>query len=313
MQGHASTPKHTAADTVVSSSAGSAIDSQRAQDYWTPERMRQAIPASGPKAPKVNPGAISERVEKGAPTSYAGSAPVADAVSDSAADRAGGRAVRAKSVRSVGKVFFYNPSDKKNYVCSASAINSSSKLLVLTAGHCVHGGKGKKWMQKWIFVPKYYKGKEPYGRFSAKRLNTFSAWSTKTDFRYDVGFVTVYKQNGKTLVSRVGGNGISFNYPHKVSVRVYGYPAASPFDGRTQWLCKGTTQQENSAGRLKLPNCNLNGGSSGGPWFRKFSTTSMLGYANGVQSTLDYDKVGNESPYFGEAVRKLYNQVGNDT
>ena len=41
-----------------------------------------------------------------------------------------------------GKVFFHNQTDGKDYVCSGSSINSDSKRLVVTAGHCVYGAPG---------------------------------------------------------------------------------------------------------------------------------------------------------------------------
>jgi len=57
-----------------------------------------------------------------------------------------------------GKVFFRNATDGKLYVCSASAVNSHSRRLIATAGHCVHDGKDGTWHENWFFYPNYYYG-----------------------------------------------------------------------------------------------------------------------------------------------------------
>src|ERR1700761_2656870 len=53
--------------------------------------------------------------------------------------------------------------------CSATAIDSASRSLVLTAGHCVNTGpkKGRpgKWSSYLEFVPGYNLGAAPYGTF----------------------------------------------------------------------------------------------------------------------------------------------------
>src|SRR4051812_47118488 len=52
--------------------------------------------------------------------------------------------------------------------CSASAVNSNSKRLVITAAHCVHEGN---WVTSAMFIPKFSYDKahnkriEPYDKF----------------------------------------------------------------------------------------------------------------------------------------------------
>src|SRR3712207_8520122 len=64
-----------------------------------------------------------------------------------------------------------------DYVCSAGAVNSGKRRLVLTAGHCVHGGRGGQWMQNWVFYPGYQNGEGPAGALDRKstRLNSSHA------------------------------------------------------------------------------------------------------------------------------------------
>jgi hypothetical protein len=111
----------------------SAQATDKAASYWTAERMRDALPAEPPAnatssalAPKPTgrPGST-----KAIPPA-AGIAPLGVGVPKSA---------------TVGKVFFHNPVTNQDYGCSASTVGSPSMMLVLTAGHCVHGGRGGTW------------------------------------------------------------------------------------------------------------------------------------------------------------------------
>jgi len=54
------------------------------------------------------------------------------------------------------------------------------------------------------------------------------------------------------------------------------------------------------------PSFNMTPGSSGGGWFARFDGT-RYGYVNGVNSTTSGRTM--ESPYFGEAARKLWSFV----
>ena len=94
-----------------------------------------------------------------------------------------------------GKVFFRNQTDGKDYVCSGASVNSRSKRLVVTAGHCVHGGPGKDWHTNWIFAPGYSNG-ATYGTYQAATLRTLNNWinygESGRGFNSDVAFVTTY-------------------------------------------------------------------------------------------------------------------------
>ena len=163
-----------------------------------------------------------------------------------------------------GKVFStYNGT---TYVCSGSAINSPNKSLVLTAGHCVHEGKGGGWHTDIVFVPAYYNGEAPYGYWNAKNIMTFKGWTDKSDFSRDQAFFTVYPRRGKTLVDTVGGNGLSYNYGHNQSnVRIWGWPAAYPFNGEVPYYCDGNTRKRNFLSGDMLMRCDMTPGASGGP------------------------------------------------
>ncbi|TDC43741.1 hypothetical protein E1258_32125 [Micromonospora sp. KC207] len=296
----------TVAATTSTTARSGLTAAQQASDYWTKERMRTAISAdvlvekAGAVTGKgLGPTGAARSVPPAAPT-------VAPAASRAKSLASGDIGANVAASTTVGKVFFYNPADGRNYVCSAGAVNSSSKLLVMSAGHCVHGGRGGQWMQNWIFVPLYNYGAEPYGRWSAKYLTTFNAWINDSNLERDVSYITVYPNAaGQRLVNVVGGNGLSVNYSYTQAVTILAYPAAPPYDGGWQQYCQGTTYRPGSEYKIAL-NCGFTGGSSGAVWLRLYN--DAYGYVNGVMSTLNSAGV-NKSPYFDTAVMDAYNSV----
>jgi V8-like Glu-specific endopeptidase len=215
----------------------------------------------------------------------------------------------------VGRAFFHNPATGYDYSCSASALNSGSKELVLTAGHCVHGGQGGQWMTNWVFVPEYDYGYQPYGQFSAKYLTTFNAWISSSDHTRDVGMVTVWPNNNRALVNTVGGNGLAWNFSYDQAITILGYPAAAPYDGGWQQYCQGTTDRVGwwpfLQNRIEMQ-CGFTGGSSGSPWLMQYNNSTGLGYANGAMSTLSSGG-WNAASYFDDGVHNMFTLVANRT
>lgn len=293
--------------------AGASL-AEQAASYWTAERMRTAISADTLVAGLKSAG-TAERKPTGASWSVPPAAPTKAApagLADNAGASTDARALAVNASASVGKVFFRNPVNGLNYVCSAATVNSGSRLLVMTAGHCVHGGQGGQWMENWIFVPLYNYGYEPYGRWSAKWLTTFNAWINDSDLERDVGYVTVWANgSGQRPVDVVGGNGLSVNYSYEQFITILAYPQDPPFDGGWQQYCQGTTSRPGTwpfqEYKIQLQ-CGFTGGSSGAPWLRAYN--GSLGYVNGVMSTLN-SSGWNKSPYFDTAVADVYNSVAN--
>ncbi|NLU67738.1 trypsin-like peptidase domain-containing protein [Streptomyces sp. HNM0574] len=283
-------------------SAESAADVER---YWTPERRRNAIPAPGPAGRSGDGGSAAQGegdgragTPEGRPGSTQGALPKGD-----------GSKARSES-SAVGKVFF-TASDGKDYVCSASALNSDSKQLAITAGHCVHDGKGGDWATNWVYYPRYREGDKPVGAFPAKTLTTFDAWKDNSDFRRDVAMVTTYPNDRGKLVDVTGGHGLSWNYSHTEQVDIAGYPS-NHNKGEVQHFCWGKTSRYGwFDSRISLK-CGFGPGSSGGPWLREYNQDSGIGNVNGVMSTVDNDGV-NASAYFDDAVAKMLDDKGDDT
>ncbi|RAG87598.1 hypothetical protein DN069_00285 [Streptacidiphilus pinicola] len=292
----------TAAATTTTTDAGAA-----ALAYWTPERMKKATPLD--VLPAADPSAAT-----------ADSAPAAGAVPPSVPPRpaehpagstAGASPHTIYASAAAGRVFFHNPRTGGDYACSASALNSPSRQLVVTAGHCVHGGRGGTWMTKWVYVPDYHNGSAPYGVFAAKSFRTFQGWISSSSAARDVAMVTTWPNNGRKLVDVTGGNGITWNGSRTSRVAVLGYPV-NFYRGEVQMYCNGGTSPERGTSRFQI-RCHYGQGSSGGPWLRWYNTGNGLGYVDGVTSTGNLSAGWDQSPYFDSYVAALFKAQGSLT
>lgn len=200
--------------------------------------------------------------------------------------------------KTVGKVFF--TSGGYNYSCSGS---SGGGRAVLTAGHCISNGRGT-WHSNWRFVPAYRNGAAPYGIWYAFWKSTFTSWHYSGNLCRDVGYAAVRDKNGYKLSQTVGNPGFAWNQPYNLYWDMFGYPAASPYNGR--WM----VQTNALFSRSDDPNCsgprtvgigtNQTGGTSGGPRLYRFN------YANGVNSYIYRSRpLEMFSPYFDTSVNNL--------
>ncbi|MER6510753.1 trypsin-like peptidase domain-containing protein [Nonomuraea sp. NPDC001636] len=201
--------------------------------------------------------------------------------------------------RATGRLFFVNATGRDDS-CSASVVRSASRLLVITAAHCVYsspdGSASGTWHTNFAFVPAYdgraatAAQREPYGRWGGRRAWKPDAYTGRTggDWNsvYDVALVEVGGRN-RTLQDTVGAFTPLRNEGGRFTIATSGYPGVlgrRPYDGRDQLWCLGRTQQargENTtgdmlaarlagtgdpAGRMETYNCHLAKGHSGGPW-----------------------------------------------
>ncbi len=164
----------------------SATYEQSLEAYWTPERMRAAIPAD--RDPKLQKAAraFEAKQEQLAKTRKSRKPPKEDGpprsvrnAKSAVFDKKGPVTAAydpnlpyyAPTARTMGKVFFTKGGS--SYVCSATVVNSEGKDTVWTAGHCVHDGKNATWHSNWSFVPVYdddLANPRPYGTWTAKQL-----------------------------------------------------------------------------------------------------------------------------------------------
>ena len=270
--------------------------------YWTDARMRNAKPGSTLVADRSKESA-GGAVATGRPTRVG---PGGGKAQPGGADGSGGYYTGGgEVVETTGKVFF--TLDGTNSVCSGSATTSTNRDVVLTAGHCLNEGPGD-YATNFAFVPAYDDGARPFGTFSARSLVTTSEWAISGDFDYDVGFAVMNTLNGAHLTDVVGSQGIAFNEPRGQLTHAFGYPAARPYDGTDIAWCYGTVFDDTFGGSQDQGmDCNMTGGSSGGPWLIEYSTSAGVGMLNSVNS-FGYRGLKDVmwGPYFGSVAAQTY-------
>lgn len=290
----------------------------RLKDLWTPDRMKKAKPAdvnvaSAPSAdrPATDPKPAPVRAQKADPP-YS--------KSDTA---------------QVGKIFFDSP--KGSMVCSGTVVQDPAhpgkSNLVWTAGHCVHGGKGKGWYRNIEFVPAYndsgtaWKGADPsdrrvapFGEFWASWAQTSSQWirhgeaSGGHGSQYDFAVLRVTPPKGShtSLQEAVGGAmPLWFNAPKRLSkVSAWGYPAAPPYNGQTMFHCSDRPSRLSinpKAPNLLRIGCTMTGGASGGGWFAKRPDGKTALVSNtSIGPPLPQWLAG---PYLGNTAKAVFNAV----
>lgn len=262
--------------------------------YWTPARMRSARPLGlvldgrGEAQLRLGPGA-----SPGASASFL-AVPTPE--------------VPPFSVN--GRIFIRR--GKLRGFCSGTAINSPSRQLVLTAGHCVNSGPedGHRaiWSDYMQFVPAYTGGVAPFGAFVARRstVRAPKQWTKTGNPDFDLGaFLTQPNAEGINLADAVGGGAtIVADITRKQQFQTFGYPG----EVRRMQGCNSPYIGDDS---LTYPfpgpptlgiRCHWAPGASGGGWLIAEGTQ-----INGVNSYLHLNnKSHTYGPYFSqETVGKL--------
>ncbi len=313
----------------VSQADAARAEHQRIVDFWTVERVAQAIPRGfvfDPATGRFHP--THHRPDHaGGPAGGGGGD---DSGTVTGASWNGGGTV----VSSTGKVLF--SLGGTFYVCSASVVNDSAsgRSIVLTAAHCVYDNEGTgEFAENWMYIPDYDAQPAPLttsGSFCAQTLH--GCW-TATALVVHGGFATaggfnataivndfafaVLGQGGKngTLVESLGSQGITFtDVSRGTRVHAFGYPHAAPYSGTDLVYCAGGADFDNRLSRLTYKlRCNMTGGSSGGPWYHQFDESNGRGTAMSVNS---YRYVGGSDMYgpkFNSRTAALYNTAHTTT
>lgn len=290
-------------------------------EYWTRKRMANAKPY------QVRPGA-STGMGQGARTAASPTGPRVTV--PPAAGGLGSNVIAPQAAAALARPYtnlpdrlnvkvFFTGATGGNFVCSGTIVNSSTKRMVSTAGHCVSDGVGG-WHTNVVVVPGYSSqcngcGDAPFGRWPARVVTTLSEWHLFSNLKQDVGYIVTKDRNRTRIVNQLGGHGTKFNVARSQQFRSYGYPQAAPFDGFNQYVCPSSRLANDNPtsgpGPLTMRiSCDMTGGSSGGGWLIKAS--GGLGFVNSVNS---YKYVGgpkaNENhmygPYFGNEALDLFN------
>ena len=162
----------------------------------------------------------------------------------------------------------------KEGFCSATAIDSPSRGLVLTAGHCVNTGPrpGSRaaWSSYLEFVPGFNLGAAPFGTFVLTGTpRALPGWTREGNPDFDLGaFLTEPNAEGVALADEVGGATIVTDLPHAQRYETFGYPGATE---RMRACVSGFAGLDPVTVGLAGPStvsvrCNWTPGASGGGW-----------------------------------------------
>ena len=205
----------------------------------------------------------------------------------------------------VGALFEHDASG--NHFCTASVVASQGHDLLITAAHCIHGGKGSGYKSDIVFIPGYVDGTTPYGVWTPSKLLVDPRWAQSSDPDLDVGFVVLKPTDGKSVEDVLGANQIGFNAGFTNTVRVTGYPASAD----APVTCENQTSQQ-STYQVKFECGGFFGGTSGSPWVTnlnlKSGTGTIVGVIGGYQEGGATDSVS-YSAYLDDDIRKLYEQA----
>jgi len=257
--------------------ATSQSEAARAARYWTPARMRSTPPLDAPGGASLD-----------ARVSFA---PIAEP---------------AVPPYAVNGRLFVRQGDKRGF-CSATAIDSPSRQLVLTAGHCVNSGPlGRRGRSAWshflMFVPAYTGGTAPFGAFIAHRKSVFALrqWVKFSNPNFDIGaIVTTPNAEGVNVADAVGGGAaIATDLSRRQDFQTFGYPGES----RSMQGCDSPYVGDDAL-TYRIPGpptiairCHWAPGASGGGWLIE-EGTAIDGLTSYGKET---DRVHTFSPYFSK-------------
>jgi V8-like Glu-specific endopeptidase len=264
--------------------AASPGEAARTASYWTAARMRAALPLDAPRNAGLT--ALASFAHVTEPT------------------------VAPFAVN--GRLFVRQ--GRKGGFCSATAIDSASRKLVLTAGHCVNSGpqppNGRSvWSNLLEFVPAYSGGTAPFGAFIAHRDSAFAPkqWVKFGNPNYDIGAIlTTPNAEGVNVADAVGGGAtIATDLSRKQDFQTFGYP------GSSRWMegCDSPYVGDDIL-TYRIPGpptiaigCHWVPGASGGGWLIEGGTT--------IDGLTSYGKPGDRHHTFGPYFSKR--NVGNLT
>ncbi len=194
-----------------------------------------------------------------------------------------------------------------DHFCTASVVASPGKDLLITAAHCINGGKGGGYRSDIVFIPDYRDGQEPFGVWSPAKLLVAPQWADSSNPNYDVGFVVLKSHNGQSIQQVLGANQLGTDAGYQYLVHVTGYPDSS----NAPITCVNWTSRFSQT-QLRFECAGYTGGTSGSPWVIRFSprshTGTIVGVIGGYEEGGDTPSVS-YSARIGTAIQKLYQQA----
>jgi hypothetical protein len=212
----------------------------------------------------------------------------------------------ANGTRTNGKILGIDPVEGA-YTCSGTAINTPSRSIVLTAGHCaIENGHAGRQMR---FVPAFDHGARPFGTFEVESIYVMRRWRHGENPDFDVAAVRVKPNELGVLTDVVGGRGYVTSKSRFAAFKIFGYPAAKA-GGEELRSCSAhglglDRFTDRFFGPPTMPaSCDMAAGSSGGAWlFDGELVGGVTSYSYQGRPTQLF------SPYFGPQVGSFLRQL----
>lgn len=253
----------------------------RTGSHWTRTRFLHALP-SGSATPSPTP----SRTPAPSPTTTP-------------------KAEKADAVKRVGALFFHSLGN--DHFCTASAVDSPGRNMIITAAHCLHGGKNGGYYDDLVFVPGYHDGDAPYGVWKVTEKLVDSRWAAHSDPDLDFGFAIVAPLHGRNIADVLGANPLGVNLGFRNVVRVTGYPMNSD----EPITCENATTQEDTY-QMRFACKGYYSGTSGSPWLADYDPATHTGEVVGVIGGFHaggYADAVSYSSYFDDDVKHLYDEA----
>jgi hypothetical protein len=270
--------------------AASRSEAARVESFWTPRRMRAAKPLEYRVGPEGNGSLVAVT-----PPLLAGASSTTPTIVPNPEEPP--NAVSGRIFLKRGRLAGF---------CSGTAIDTPTRQLVLTAGHCVGSGpeRGHRNIPSTFleFVPAYNGGIAPFGAFVAIRGKVFAPkqWIRFGNPDFDMGaFLTNPNAEGVNVADAVGGGAkIAMDLDRHQQFQAYGYPEET----RRMRTCPSPYLGDDPlTARLPGPptqaiRCHWLPGSSGGGWLIENGT--MI---NGINTYLHFNENSHTfGPYFSQ-------------
>jgi hypothetical protein len=256
--------------------------------YWTPQRIANAKPRDFVKAPAGR--LVQDPKAKPQKPGGGGSSVIGASWTK-----------QGQVLVTTGKVVFTMNSG--NYICTGTVVSdgnaSDSRSIVISAAHCAWDGTDGGFARNWMFIPEfdstptYTCSATKWGCWTAAALVVNRGFTSAGGFndqavQYDWSFavITTPGSKGGVLDAKVGSFALDTTAPN-VGDKVYtfGYPAAGRYHGSDLVYCADQLFNDSlTANKTFGIDCNMTGGSSGGPWLLPFTESSGVGTIRAVTS-----------------------------
>ncbi|MFD9910498.1 trypsin-like serine peptidase [Streptomyces sp. NPDC059063] len=269
------------------------------EEFWTPERMAEAVPVASAKP--AEPAEPAESAKGPAAARTSPSHPF-------------------KGIKQVGTFFWVEGSggDRTYRFCGGTVVTSPGKNLVLSAAHCFDSWRSGA---KLVFVPKHSgSSPQPYGIFPVKKSQIYAdprylrPGGVKSATGLDFAVLKAGpRSDGKKLQDVVGSFPIGYNTGFRHSkTRVIGYPGfaarQNPLDCVTK-MKKFTTGDSGGwkGGTFSRIDCaGYVSGTSGGPFITAGSERPRVVGLIGGWKTGGTSPDVSYSSYFDRDLKRVY-------